>query len=408
MRTNTKCVRTASLALVLLVVATPGVLAGDITTLVPPTAAVGAHVGRTVAIDGDRLVLGAPDDVAQGAGTSGSGVAYVYARDTSTGRWTLEARLTGREDAGLFAESLALDDRTLVVGAPYGDSAGTNTGEVYVFVRADTQWRLQALLTPSDAQPGQQFGSAVTLEGDLLAIGAPLTDGQHTDAGAAYVFRRLGNTWLEVSRLDAREPAPFANLGAALALAPDRDTLAIGAPGGSETVHVFSSFGLGWAERARLVCPEGPGARDFGAVVALHGQTLAVSAPLDGGAAHKAGAVYVFEDGGEGWQASAALRASDAEAEDEFGHGLCLVDGTLFVGAPFEGGLNEGAVYRYHKSAFGWSERAKLVPTAEPTTFFGMSIDLDGPVVLVGAPDFEHFAGSCCAGMAYIVSLVDG
>ena len=46
---------------------------------------------------------------------------------------------------------------------------------------------------------------------------------------------------------------------------------------------------------------------------------LVVGAPLEDGTASNAGAVYVFVYNGTSWSEEAYLKASNAEAEDEFG-----------------------------------------------------------------------------------------
>ncbi len=366
------------------------------TVLVPAPAAVGASVGHAVALDGDTLVLGAIDD--DGAAPS-SGAAYVYGRDRHDGHWTLEAQLTGTPDFAWFGRAVDVDGDTVVVGAPFDDHAGASSGAVHLFARDGAGWRADGPLLPDDATAGQHLGDALALDRDVLLVGAPFDDGAGTDAGAAYVFRRVGGAWVQEARLLAPTPAAFTFFGESVAL--DGDVAAVGSPVG-EAVDVYTRRGGAWSHVQRLAAPA-PGFREFGRSLALEHRTLAVGAPMDDRQAHKAGAAFVFRHASGGWSLEQTLRASDYDVEEEFGHAVALRRRTILVGAPFAEDSAQGAVYRFHRTGGAWSERDILRPTVSPTAFFGYAVDLDGDHVLIGAPSFEDFTGTCCPGAGHVV-----
>ena len=109
-----------------------------------------AYVGYEVAADGDRVVVGAPNksDV-----FPQSGAAYVFERTPSG--WVQTAKLTEEADAAPasgFGRSVALDGDRIVVGAPGADlgPALANVGVVYVFDRGPSGWvRVARLVSPS-------------------------------------------------------------------------------------------------------------------------------------------------------------------------------------------------------------------------------------------------------------------
>lgn len=142
------------------------------------------------------------------------GAAYVFVRDAG-GRWRQQAFLKasnpGKED--WFGARLALsgDGNTLAVGAQVEngsarvvngppDDAAEDAGAVYVFRRRGESWSEQAYLKASNADPYDEFGSAMALNatGTLLAVGArgesaagaDPRDNSATGAGAVYVFER--------------------------------------------------------------------------------------------------------------------------------------------------------------------------------------------------------------------------
>ena len=94
-----------------------------------------------------------------------------------------------------FGTSVALDGSRLVVGAPLDNGrSGTDTGAVYIFKRTGTTWALVQEITDNNTDfshlsSSDEFGTSVALDGSRLVVGAPFDDGQSgTDTGAVYVF----------------------------------------------------------------------------------------------------------------------------------------------------------------------------------------------------------------------------
>jgi FG-GAP repeat len=132
------------------------------------------------------------------------------------GRWfrgpTLQA-----PDGGDWGSSLALSNRTLVVGAP---DQNERRGAAYIFKRTGGDWRaVQKLLAP-EADPFG-FGAAVAASVRHIVIGAPQTppfnEETASQTGAAYVFTRRGHLWHEIQRL---QPASADRFGSLLAVTP--------------------------------------------------------------------------------------------------------------------------------------------------------------------------------------------
>jgi FG-GAP repeat protein len=283
---------------------------------------------------------------------SDAGAVYVFVRTGTT--WTQQAYLkasnTGAGD--VFGRSVALSGDTLAVGAtgeasgavgvnPAGgqaDNSADNAGAVYVFVRTGTTWTQQAYLKASNTEAQDIFGDSIALSGDTLAVGAygeasgaiginPPGRAYNSAAlaGAVYVFVRTGTTWTQQAYLKASNTDAFDFFGASVALSGDmlavgaysEDSGAVGVnpPGQADNslgnagaVYVFVRTGTMWTQQAYLKASN-TGVDDlFGFSVALSGDTLAVGADLEasgatgvnppGGQADNrtsgAGAVYVF------------------------------------------------------------------------------------------------------------------
>ena len=365
----------------------------------------------------------------------------------------LKASNTGASD--LFGGAVALDGDTIAIGAPQEDSAArgvggvetddtlTDAGAVYVFVRSGGSWTQEAYIKAPNSGASDHFGAALAFDGDTLVVGAPNessaatgVDGDGSDdsaqgSGAVYVFTRTGTNWAQDAYLKASNPDPSDHFGAALAL--DGDTLAVGAPGESSAstgvggdpfddmagtadsgaVYVFARSGT-WSQQAYIKASNTGYADEFGRALALDGNRLAVGAPLeassatgidgDGGddAANGAGTVYVFLNSPEGWAQEAYIKAGNTGVGDNFGSAVALDASTLVVGAPREdsdangvdgddrddSASDAGAVYVFAHSGIAWVPEAYLKASDSATRhLFGSSVAIFGDFVLVGAPN---------------------
>ena len=97
----------------------------------------------------------------------------------------------GATDA-IFGTTVSLDGDTALIGAPLGNGNEVLSGSAYVFTRTGTTWTQQQKLIASDGGAGDCFGKSVSLSGDTALIGAPYDDDNGVDSGSAFVFTRAG------------------------------------------------------------------------------------------------------------------------------------------------------------------------------------------------------------------------
>jgi FG-GAP repeat len=246
-----------------------------------------------------------------------------------------------------FGYSVALDEDLLAAGAPGVDEAGDESGAIYVFQHGDQGWGEKAKLVPEGLGAGDHLGTAVALDGETLAAGAAYATSGEAGfaAGAVYVFVRQGDSWRQQARLTARDGATFDLFGGALAL--DGDTLVVGAraadsPSGarnSGAAYVYQRQGENWVEAAHLSAADGRENDFFGHAVALQGDWAAVGAfgHDDPQVGPNAGTVYLFQRRNGAWFAQSELRSAQASPQAEFGYALQFAGGEaptwLVVGA---------------------------------------------------------------------------
>ncbi len=258
-------------------------------------------------------------------------------------RWEVEARIFGSDQTSMwgFGNAVALDGETALVGAWGADVGGaTDRGAAYVFVREGDEWVEQAQLLASDGAEGDRFGWSVALDGDTAIVAAPFAtvEGQ-TFQGAVYVFERSVDGWTEVQKLLASDGAAQDRLGWSVAI--EEDTILAGAIhawiNGNNfqgAVYAFATQEGVWIEVDKLFDPEGQVADLFGSAAALQGDTALIgahSASIDGDPGR--GASYVFQRIGTAWLLEQKLLASDGTNPDQFGGSVALDHTTALIGA---------------------------------------------------------------------------
>src|SRR5262245_55319949 len=260
------------------------------------TASDGAAIdafGTSVVIDGDTVVVGAPG---ADAPNIDQGAAYIFVRDATTTPpcWSQKAKLTARDGAAIdsFGFSVAIDGDTVVVGAPNADAPNIDPGAAYIFVRDATttppSWTQQAKLTTRDGAAFDKFGNSVAINRDTVVVGAVVANtGLNVFQGAAYIFVRDATTtplaWPQQAKLTARDAAEFDLFGFSVAI--DGDTVVVGAIGADiaqnmdqGAAYIFvrdaTTTPPSWTQQAQLTARDGAAFDSFGFSVAIDGDTV--------------------------------------------------------------------------------------------------------------------------------------
>ncbi|QDV89215.1 hypothetical protein RAS2_02790 [Phycisphaerae bacterium RAS2] len=319
-------------------------------------AAGGDFFGQTLAMNGNRLIVGArSDDNAAGVD---AGAAYIYRLDFEpidmTYSAVLEAKLIGSDTiAGdNFGLGVAITTDYAIVGAPQHDYGGkSNPGAAYVFLRSGTSWSQQAKLTLPDPADEDSYGFAVAISSTTALVGAwrREVDGV-SDAGAVFAYARSGTTWTLQSRIASCQSISFNNFGAAIALSGDRAIVgAFNHASGLGAAYVFARCGTTWNQEAQLGAIDGATPDNFGISVAIEGDRALVGAQRNAhssGSENGAAYMYVFDEGV--WKSGTKLTASDTMSTDEFGVSVAFSNETALIGAWRDnnpGAVDSGSAY---------------------------------------------------------------
>ena len=163
--------------------------------------------GRSLSLQGDVALIGAPSDVEQGFA---AGAAYIFRYDPNSQLWVQEQKLFASDPEQLdgFGVSASLDGDTALIGSTKSDAPPVfDTGAAYVFGydAKTSQWTEQQKLTASDGGAGDHFGESVSLKGDLALVGAVLDDDYANGSGSAYIFTLGGTEWSQAAKLRYEE-----------------------------------------------------------------------------------------------------------------------------------------------------------------------------------------------------------
>jgi len=378
------------------------------------------HFGTAVALSGDTLVVGAPDN--NGA-SDDQGAVFVYTRSGAT--WTLQQKLTAQDGAanGGFGFSVAISGDTVVIGAPLDDIGGNkDQGSAYVFTRSLTPggaiWTQQQKLTAQDGAVEDFFGLSVAVSGETVAVTAFGDDiGASENQGSAYVFTRGQTTWTQQQKLTADDGAAGQFFGRSVALSGDTIAVGdsinqIGANFDQGSVYVFIRNGTVWTQQQKLIAGDGAEGDQFGLSVALSGDTILAGAPDDDiGGKFDQGSAYVFTRSGAVWTQQQKLTANDGAAVDFFGSAVALSGDTIVVGAEDDeigegaGNLGQGSAYVFTRGGAVWTQRQKLIADdGAAVDRFGSGVTFGGDTVVVGSP-LDDVGANRDQGSAYVFVL---
>ena len=292
-----------------------------------------------------------------------------------------------------FGFAVAMSDDVLAVGAPTeDDETSLPNGVVRIYRRSNSTWVLEDTLTApasitADAPPS--FGAAVAIEGDVLFVGAPDTSDSR---GIVLVYVRTSSAaqdaWgAPVDRLLPEEDLDrFDRFGEAISV--DGSTVAIGAPGrGGGTAFVFAPRDVPnkWGEPEVLTQP---GTTGFGASLAIRDGRLIVGAPDQ---TNGRGAAYVFQEVLGAWPLQTTLLPPTPEIGAEFGKSVATDGVRVAIGAPGQSGIvggasaeNVGAAYTVDVRFGNFTELRAA--NADPNDGFGSSVAMTTGQLVVGAP----------------------
>jgi len=268
--------------------------------LTPGDSADNDFFGKSVSIDGEYAIVGAPGK------NSNQGFSYIFKRTGTSWAQMTKVGATGSNKLGW---SVSISMPCVIMGA-YGTNS--NTGVAHIYELQGSSWYGKGALTASDGVISDLFGISVAIDGDYVICGSSGHDLTYAGEGAAYIFEKPGTGWTTMT------------------------------------------------ETQKIIASDNEGGDGFGQSVSIDGDGIIVAAPSEDGTGNARGAAYIFNRGSSSWSEITKLIASDAENDDYFGWGVSINGNSAIVGAYAEDNTNgneAGAAYLYD-----WTNQAPTPP----------------------------------------------
>lgn len=324
------------------------------TILEPPAETTRNYFGTRILRQGDTLFVSAQRS---SAAKLSAGAVFVYEKDAS-GAWnltqTLTASVPGSND--WFGNALAVQNDRLLIGAPRRDVGGVrDVGSVYAFTRdAGGQWVESAVIEP-DAQNAQGFfGASVAILDDRALVGMPGYDSPTlNNAGLAYAYSwSEAGAWTLAQTLEATTPSDRAAFGSSVSMAQGKAIVAAPSEANGGSVYVLQNQEESWVIAQRLESTEGFLGLQFGYSMSLspNGEHLAVGAIGATEPSFDAGEIHLFDADSSGTFASSGpvLLTSDLAGRDGLGAAVHMTNDKVVVAGvrlDDDRGSSSGSVY---------------------------------------------------------------
>lgn len=338
---------------------------------------------------------------------------HVFTRigDTWTQRNTLYSATSEAEERSGRGVALTADAKLAAIGAPHDTVNGVKTGSVYILTNpgeslvseVNEGLMYQTKLQPNDLTTNSLFGasSAINSRGDRIIIGAS-TESTETVAGAAYIYDRFGDTWVQSAKIEPNDGVSGDVFGRSVAMNGDGTVVLVGSRDNSEkaskagAVYMFKLENGIWVQKHKFFGNDFPVYSQFGSSCALNteGTVALIGAFNNNEKGSNAGAVYYFTYDGETWIQRQKFFSTDIAVGDNFGSAVSINETADYavIGAMADDdtGNETGSVYFFTRSGSTWTQVGKLAsPSSAYGAYFGSSLCLtkDKSMLLVGARD---------------------
>ena len=330
--------------------------------------------GSHVAVSGSIAVVGVPLDDDHG---DKSGAAYLFDVMTGEQLYKLVPSDGGIKDH--FGISVAIDGNIAVIGAPSDNDHGAGSGSVYVFdvVTGEQLFKL----SPSDSVADQRFGNAVSVSGNLVAIGAQGDSEHGYEVGAVYIFDV--STGEEITKIFPPDSIISGYFGHAIAI---NGTMIVASSPRFSSGKAYV-FDVTTGNQLFDLAPDiGYDGDNFGDSVSIDGGFVLIGAPQLGNLNGNGAGYAVLFDLSTGEQIY-RFSALDREAGDHFGYSVSLSGNFALIGSPYDDdqGGAPGSSYLFNVDT--GEQITKLLPSdGKFGDQFGFSVALDGDFTIIGAP----------------------
>jgi hypothetical protein len=352
------------------------------------------YLGAAVAIEGNTIVVA--------SGTKPK----VYLYEMPAGGWTdmtETLQLTPQDAFGrYYGTAVDIENDLIAVSDP-----GTGNGKVFLFEKTGANWTSDpeiAILSPTTGSSDYDFGEAIDIHGDLIAVGEP-----SRDKGYVYLFHKPTEGWTDMApehTLSFSGALTNSKLGQSIKICDEYITA-----GSYKSAAVFEKPAEGWKSMTETAILSGSVADNdagLGYSVAAEDNTIVLAnIYYESEGIQSRGGLFFYERSGDHWTDMTETfiqTASDAEVSDNLGCDVAMQGDTLLAGAKrnSDNGPLAGSAYAFARTGTKWSDGTSeqlILPKPGLNTIyarFGTSAAIDGNTAVIGIPGYQNDEGAVC------------
>jgi hypothetical protein len=289
---------------------------------------------------------------------------------------------------GSFGTSVDMQGNFAIVGNYYQRKA-------YLFELSNNAWLLRDTLKPltgttSDFDNAYSFGSAVAISDNFIAIGAPEAN---SNIGAVYLFKKAAGKWVT----NSAQKVVISNFNGQFGTAIDLtdNMLAVGSPNFSNARGAVFFFNVQDPNMMNtyFTAASSVGGDRMGTSVAISGNHVAVGWPYATvNALERSGKVTFYEKVNGSFQFLPAGELTSFLADMLFGYSVALDGDACVIGAPKTHYTNTYGHIQFADFTNGsWQQRGGLMSDAGADLeaaigdHFGYSVAFKGGIAIVGS-----------------------
>ena len=351
-----------------------------------------------ISSDGNIVAIGAPGN--DGTGGNGTDSGHVRVYKNISGVWTQIGQDIDGEAAGDYSGSsisLSTNGEILAIGAVRNSVNGNFTGHVRVYKNISNVWTQIGSDIDGEAAY-DEFGTSVSLssDGNIVAIGAPLNDGNGDKSGHVRVFKNLSDVWTQIGE-DINGEAAEDISGWSVSISSDGNIVAISARGNDGTfansghVRVYKNESDVWTQIGQDI--DGEALYDnSGDCISLSsdGNIIAIGATLNDGNGDRSGHVRIYKNESDVWTKIGEDIDGELESSSGFSISLSNNGSIIAIGALY---FDDGTIYNighvriYQNINDIWTQVGEDIIGEAANDNSGVSVSLssNGATIAIGA-----------------------
>jgi hypothetical protein len=312
--------------------------------ILPDNGIEGGEFGESVAILGNRMIVGARFNTSSTGTTSGT--AYVYKFRGYKIGWSLEQELEPPQgvDKEEFGRSVALSNKQIMVGSRFAQNSDKkSSGAVYIYEKRDCskQWKFAEKLIDPSGDDNDQFGRSIvysSMMGGVLAVASRQGSIKTIDkSGKVLIYKKEKSSWTLSQIVSAQDANKDDYFGQSISISQNK--LIIGSRNaknneelktGAVYIYQFDYQRNNWMHLQKISAPDGKDKDQFGFAIAIdrrRGTHLAISARrANSQAGKKTGKVYLysFKKHTKNFTFDETISPESLQPDDEFGQSLAI------------------------------------------------------------------------------------